>query len=80
MALKNLESQALTSSTNQIDTAKFYIIDVIKHREVSNLITEKLKIVHQSPQVLLIKNQQVTYHSSHENIHWNNISNSINKP
>lgn len=37
-------------------------------REVSNEIASRLNIKHQSPQALLIKNGQVTWHASHSNI------------
>lgn len=48
--------------------AKMYYLDLINHRQISNLIAEKLGVVHQSPQIILLKNGQATYHTSHHMI------------
>lgn len=45
-----------------------YLLDLIKHREISNQIAEKWNIRHESPQVLLIKGAQCLYHESHNDI------------
>lgn len=45
-----------------------YYLDLLKHRDVSNAIAEKLHITHQSPQAILLKNGQVEYHDSHSGI------------
>ena len=45
-----------------------YLLDLITYRSVSNLIAAKLSVVHQSPQVLLIKNGKCIYNASHEDI------------
>ena len=45
-----------------------YFLDLIAHRDISNQIATKWHIQHQSPQLLLIKNNEVVYHASHEDI------------
>lgn len=45
-----------------------YYLDLLKHRDVSNAIAEKLHLAHQSPQAILVKNGQVEYHDSHSDI------------
>ena len=42
-----------------------YHLDLIKHRELSNLIAEKFNIYHESPQLLLIKNGKCLFNVSH---------------
>ena len=54
---------------------KFYylVVDVIESRLLSNEISEKYKIIHQSPQVLIIDNGICVYSESHDKINFNEI-------
>lgn len=45
-----------------------YLLDVVSHRQISNIIAEKYNITHESPQVLVIQNSRCIYHKSHEQI------------
>jgi len=45
-----------------------YFLDLIEHRDISNQIATKWQIQHQSPQLLLIKNNEVVYNASHDDI------------
>lgn len=47
---------------------ELYYLDLIAHRDVSNAVAETLGIIHQSPQLILLKGGQVTYHTSHHAI------------
>lgn len=47
------------------EQAQFYFIDLLKNRAVSNAIASVFKVEHQSPQVLVIKNGNCVFHSSH---------------
>lgn len=49
----------------QIET--FYL-DLLSFRDISNEITRKFEVEHQSPQILVIKNGKVIYSTSHESI------------
>ncbi len=51
----------------------FYFLDLIKYRPVSNLIVSEFGIRHESPQVLVIKNGEVTHHNSHSSIQSSQI-------
>ncbi len=42
-----------------------YFLDLVAHRDLSNLIAEQFGVRHESPQVLLIKDGQCTYEASH---------------
>mgnify|MGYP006288132095 CR=1 FL=1 len=45
-----------------------YYLDLIRFRELSDLVAEKFEVTHQSPQVLLIRNGKCVYHASHNAI------------
>ena len=45
-----------------------YFLDLLNHRDISNEIALQFNVQHQSPQLLLLKNRLVVYHTSHENI------------
>src|SRR5699024_1187827 len=46
----------------------FYFVKVRETRDVSNQIAEDTGIEHQSPQIFLIKDEQVLWNTSHSNI------------
>lgn len=45
--------------------ANWFLVDVRAHRLVSTAIAERVRIRHESPQVLLIVTRQVRWHASH---------------
>ncbi len=63
MALKQFERNYGTDKT-----ATPYFLDLLEYRDISNKISEKFHVLHQSPQLLLLKNGQVVYHASHSDI------------
>ncbi|PCH49201.1 MAG: cytosolic protein [Flavobacteriaceae bacterium] len=64
MVLKSFER-----NYNLEDTAiDLYFLDLLNFRALSNQISKKLNVYHQSPQILVIKNEQVIYHDSHYSI------------
>lgn len=75
MVLKNFESDYSISET-EID---MYFLDLLEYKSLSNDISEKFKVVHQSPQVLVIKNGAVIYHASHNVINSEDLETIINK-
>lgn len=50
-----------------------YYLDLISYRNVSNKIAEDFGVQHQSPQLLLIRNGQCTYHCSHSSISYKEL-------
>ncbi|MFN3640136.1 MAG: bacillithiol system redox-active protein YtxJ [Flavobacterium sp.] len=46
-----------------------YFLDLLSNRNISNEITTRFEVMHQSPQILLIKDGVCVFDSSHENIH-----------
>lgn len=45
-----------------------YLVDVIKERKLSQHIAKKSGVMHQSPQLIILKQSTVLYHSSHYGI------------
>jgi len=45
-----------------------YFLDLIAFRAVSNEIASRFGVVHQSPQLIILKNHKVVYDASHERI------------
>lgn len=43
-------------------------LDLLAHRSVSNYIADELKVLHQSPQVILLKDKKVIYTVTHSAI------------
>lgn len=46
----------------------FYYLDLLNYRDISNTIAEKYDVIHQSPQILIIKNGTAVTNASHYNI------------
>ncbi len=42
-----------------------YYLDLLSYRTISNAIADKFHVLHQSPQILIIKNGSVVAHASH---------------
>jgi bacillithiol system protein YtxJ len=62
-ALKQFENEF-----DSVDATDTYFLDLIEYRDVSNEIANRFQVIHQSPQVLLIKNGQSVYDASHSDI------------
>jgi bacillithiol system protein YtxJ len=62
-ALKQFENEFALE-----DKVDAYFLDLIEYRDVSNEIANRFQVVHQSPQLLLIKNGQSVYDASHSDI------------
>lgn len=48
--------------------ADLYYLDLLNYRDISRAIAEKFNIMHESPQLLVIKNGAVVTHESHGGI------------
>lgn len=62
MILKRFDSK------NTEISAPYYLLDILNHRSLSKLIQDRFDVIHQSPQLLVIKNGQVIAHDSHSGI------------
>lgn len=57
----------------EMGDTKVYYLDLISYREVSNLIAEEFEVEHESPQVLIIRNEKSMYDRSHFEIDYHQI-------
>ena len=58
---------------NAPNGSNFYFLDLIKHRNLSNKISDYFEVRHQSPQVLVIINAKCVYNESHSGITFDEI-------
>lgn len=62
---------ALKQFENEFDLGNSvgaYFLDLLEHRDISNEISSRFGVVHQSPQLLLIKDGKSVYNVSHSDI------------
>ncbi|MAD98582.1 MAG: bacillithiol system redox-active protein YtxJ [Flavobacteriaceae bacterium] len=64
MVLKRFEN----SVEKYAQQYRLYYLDLLNYRELSNSIADKFEVVHESPQILVIKNGQVVHSASHYDI------------
>lgn len=64
MALRQFESQFAVEN----EQVKIYLLDLLAFREVSNETAIRFQVMHQSPQLLVVKNGNTIHHSSHHSI------------
>ncbi|TYP72239.1 bacillithiol system redox-active protein YtxJ [Aquimarina intermedia] len=64
MVLKNFEG----SYSSDFNTADIYFLDLLNHRDLSAKIASEFDVMHESPQLILLKNGTVVHHASHSEI------------
>lgn len=52
----------------ELNSVKFYYLDLINHRDISNALSEMFSVHHESPQLLLLKDGKCIYNASHYDI------------
>ena len=53
--------------------ADLYVVDVLANRQLSQAITARFRVRHESPQVLVIRNAEVRWHGSHFGVTAENV-------
>jgi len=69
MVLKNFEKE-YDIEDSEMDS---YFLDLLKFRNISNEVASQYKVYHQSPQIIVIKNNEVIYNASHGDIVINTL-------
>ena len=59
--------------TVPVEDADLYYLDLLNYRSVSDEVGYKFQVMHQSPQVLVIKNGEAVYDASHYAIQTDKI-------
>lgn len=57
----------------EMDAVEPYFLDLISYRQISNEVSQKFDVEHESPQVLVIKNGKAVSNYSHFEIDYNAI-------
>ncbi|MDV6169942.1 bacillithiol system redox-active protein YtxJ [Flavobacterium sp. DG1-102-2] len=73
MALKNFEREYNIEK----GSAKPYFLDLLEHRDISNAIASRFGVMHQSPQLILIKQGTAVYDTSHSDIDAETLKNKL---
>jgi len=76
-SISSVAKTRLSLTWNMGEELPIYHLDLIKHRDLSNLIAEKFNIFHESPQLLLIKSAECTYNTSHLSISFKNLKDNL---
>ena len=63
----------LDRDQGNLDAYDVYYLDLLSYRSISNLIAEKFDVHHESPQIIVITNGEVSYDESHLDINVNDI-------
>ena len=68
----------LDTTWDHADTnVTFYYLDLIRHRNISTEIAQEFGIVHESPQILVIKDGKCSYSVTHGNIDSRTIAKAL---
>lgn len=62
---------------DEMTHVKPYFLDLLSYRQISNRISEEFDVEHESPQILIIKNERSTYHRSHFEIDYTQIKEAV---
>ncbi|CAH8283270.1 bacillithiol system protein YtxJ [Mariniflexile fucanivorans] len=73
MVLKQFEADFYLTE----DHLDLYYLDLLNYRDISNEIAMKFKVLHESPQLLVIKNGETVTYESHGGINSLDLSNYI---
>lgn len=74
-SISSMAENRLNRSWNDSEVANMecYHLDLIQHRDLSNLIALAFDVAHESPQILIISDGQCIYHNSHMGIAYHEI-------
>ena len=70
MVIKQFEN-LFTAETKKL---KVYYLDLLNHRNISDEIGYSFQVVHQSPQLIVVRNGVTVAHSSHNEITETNLT------
>lgn len=71
--LKRFEEQVSKNTAVQM-----YLLDLLNYRDLSNKIANSFEVVHQSPQLIVVRSNKVVLHASHYDILQ--VANNLTQP
>ena len=60
--------------TEEHQKLKVYYLDLLNHRNISNEVGVTFQVMHQSPQLIVVKNGVCVHHASHSDITETNLT------
>lgn len=72
MALNRIDNKEISALN-----ADFYILNIIRKRDISNQVEKKFGVIHESPQLLIIKDGKCIYDESHSAIQMAELENAL---
>lgn len=74
-----LSKQDLDANLEKLsEVADLHMLNVISQRDISNAIASELRVRHESPQVLLLKDGEVIWDGSHWQVNADEIQSQLN--
>lgn len=68
-SISNMAFDRINAHLEEIKAkSDIHYVDVLRNRNMSDAIAKRWNIIHESPQILIIKNGEVVYHASHSMI------------
>ena len=61
----SISSLALNRLRSGLTKTDLYILDIITYRDLSDEITKRFHVIHQSPQLIIVHNGKTIYDESH---------------
>jgi len=61
-------TEVLAAQEKAGDAARFQVLDLLEHRDVSNDMAERFGVRHASPQVIVLRDREVVADASHGDI------------
>jgi bacillithiol system protein YtxJ len=62
---------------SEIPEVKLYFLDLLSYRQISDRISDEFGVYHESPQVMIIKDEKATFDRSHFDIDYQEILKAI---
>ncbi len=59
--------------SNPEKECKYYYLDLLKYRDISNMISEKYNVRHESPQILIVLNGKCIDNASHFGVSFSKV-------
>ena len=72
-SISSMAFDRLRRAWKEGENVKPYYLDLIQYRDISNQIAERFGIMHQSPQVILLKDGKAIYDNSHMGISYQDL-------
>ncbi len=62
---------------DEMEHATLYKVDVVRNRSLSQQVAQEFKVIHQSPQVLVIRDGIAIYNASHFRITFDSLKSQV---